>query len=88
MAGVFRLFGVYTALSAWVILAFNCLCSALTAWTTWEIAVRCFNRRIALWSAWIWALYPAAMQYAGQVGVGDLPHHISFFLASWFSLYA
>jgi 4-amino-4-deoxy-L-arabinose transferase-like glycosyltransferase len=64
MAGVFRLFGVYTALSAWVILACNCVFSALTAWTTWEIAARCFNRRVALWSAWIWALYPAAMQYA------------------------
>ena len=64
LAGVFRIFGVYTALSAWVILAFNCVCSALTAWTTWEIASRCFNRRVALWSAWIWALYPAAMQFA------------------------
>ena len=30
----------------------------------WEIAARCFSRRVALWSAWIWALYPAAMQYA------------------------
>jgi 4-amino-4-deoxy-L-arabinose transferase-like glycosyltransferase len=64
MAGVFRLFGVYTALSAWVILAFNCVCSAFTVWPTWEIAARCFNRRVAVWSAWIWALYPAAMQYA------------------------
>ncbi|HTV15483.1 MAG TPA: glycosyltransferase family 39 protein [Acidobacteriaceae bacterium] len=64
LAGVFRIFGVYTALSAWVILAFNCVCSALTAWTTWEITSRCFNRRVALWSAWIWALYPAAMQFA------------------------
>jgi 4-amino-4-deoxy-L-arabinose transferase-like glycosyltransferase len=64
MAGVFRLFGVYTALSAWVILAFNCVCSALIARTTWEIALRCFNRRVALWAAWLWALYPAAMQYA------------------------
>ncbi len=64
MAGVFRLFGVYTALSAWVILAFNCVCSALTTRTTWEITLRCFNRRVALWAAWIWALYPAAMQYA------------------------
>jgi 4-amino-4-deoxy-L-arabinose transferase-like glycosyltransferase len=64
LAGVFKLFGVYSALSAWVILAFNCVCSALTTWTTWEIADRCFHRRVALWSAWIWALYPAAMQFA------------------------
>lgn len=64
LAGVFKIFGVYSALSAWIILAFNCVCSALTARTTWEIAARCFNRRVALWSAWVWALYPAAMQFA------------------------
>jgi hypothetical protein len=38
--------------------------SAATAFAVWEIAIRCFSRRVALWSAWIWALYPAAMQYA------------------------
>ncbi len=64
IAGVFKLFGVYTALSAWVLLAINCLLNALMARTTWEIAARCFNARVALWSAWLWALYPAAMQYA------------------------
>ncbi len=64
LAGVFRLFGVYTALSAWMILAFNCVLNALMAWTTWAIAIRCLNRRVAWWSAWIWTLYPAAMQYA------------------------
>jgi 4-amino-4-deoxy-L-arabinose transferase-like glycosyltransferase len=64
LAGVFKIFGVYSALSAWVILAFNCVCSALTTWTTWGIASRCFNRRVAWWSAWVWALYPAAMQFA------------------------
>jgi hypothetical protein len=30
----------------------------------WEIAYRCFSRRNAVWSGWLWALYPAAMQYA------------------------
>lgn len=64
LAGVFKLFGVYTLRSAWVILAINSLFSALTTLTTYEIAARCFNRRVAAWSAWIWALYPAAMQYA------------------------
>lgn len=64
LEGVFKLFGVYTLRSAWVILTINSLFSALTALTTYEIAARCFNRRVAIWSAWIWALYPAAMQYA------------------------
>lgn len=64
LAGVFKLFGVFTPLSAWVILAVNSFFSALTARSIWEIAARCFNQDVAWWSAWIWALYPAAMQYA------------------------
>jgi 4-amino-4-deoxy-L-arabinose transferase-like glycosyltransferase len=63
LAGVFKLFGVFTPQAAWVILTINSLFSALTARTTWEIAARCFNQKVAAWSAWIWALYPAAMQY-------------------------
>ena len=64
LAGVFKVFGVYSLRSAWVILAINSFFSALTTLTTYEIAARCFNRRVAVWAAWIWALYPAAMQYA------------------------
>jgi 4-amino-4-deoxy-L-arabinose transferase-like glycosyltransferase len=64
LAGVFKLFGVFSPLSAWVILTLNSLFSALTTLTIWEIAARCFNLKVAGWSAWIWALYPAAMQYA------------------------
>jgi 4-amino-4-deoxy-L-arabinose transferase-like glycosyltransferase len=64
LAGVFKVFGVYSLRSAWVILTINNFFSALTTLTTYEIAARCFNRRVAVWSAWIWALYPAAMQYA------------------------
>jgi hypothetical protein len=30
----------------------------------WEIGLRCCNRRVALWSGWLWALYPAALQYS------------------------
>ena len=64
LAAIFRVFGVFTAASAWVLLAIQSVFSAATALATWEIAARCFSRRVALWSAWLWALYPAAMQYA------------------------
>ncbi len=64
IAAVFKLFGVFTLKSAWVLLAINCALSALIAGNTWEIAARCFNRKVANWAGWIWALYPAAMQYA------------------------
>jgi len=64
LAGVFKLFGVYTALSAWIILTINSVFSAATAPLIYKISARCYNRKVAVWSAWIWALYPAAMQYA------------------------
>jgi hypothetical protein len=64
IAAVFKVFGVYTYASAWVLLTIQSAFSAATATATYEIAARILNRRVALWSAWIWALYPAAMQYA------------------------
>ncbi|MGB0125280.1 MAG: glycosyltransferase family 39 protein [Silvibacterium sp.] len=64
LASVFKLFGIYTALSAWVILTIDSIFSAATALFVYQIAARCYNRKVAMWSAWLWALYPAAMQYA------------------------
>ena len=64
IAAVFKLAGIYTPLSGWILLTVNSVFSAATALCIYEIAMRCYNRRVALWSAWIWALYPAAMQYA------------------------
>jgi hypothetical protein len=85
LAGVFRLFGVYTRASGWVILTLNSVFSAATAPAIYRIARRCFGRgvqgrSIALWSAWLWALYPAAMQYAVK-WVWDMS--LTAFLFAW-----
>ena len=64
IGGVFKVFGVYSRISAFILLTINSLLSAGTAVLVWEIGLRCCNRRVALWSGWLWALYPAAMQYA------------------------
>jgi len=64
LAGIFRVFGVFTHASAWVLFTIQSAFSAATALAIWQIAIRCFSRRVALWAAWLWALYPAAMQYA------------------------
>jgi hypothetical protein len=80
LAEDFRLFGIYTAVAAWVVLAFDCVLNALMVRTVWEIAQRCFNRKVAVWSAWLWALYPAAMQYAVK-WIWEMT--LSAFLFSW-----
>jgi hypothetical protein len=64
LSAIFKLFGVYSTLSAWAILSFDSLLNALMIPLIWETGERCFSPRAARWSAWIWALYPAAMQYA------------------------
>lgn len=73
IALVFKLTGVYTQLSAWILLTLNSLFSALTVFPIAAIARRCFAPAVLKthysssnirWSVWLWALYPAAMQYA------------------------
>lgn len=64
LAAVFKVFGVYTYASSWVVLAINSVFSALNALAIYHIARRCFGDKAALWSAWIWALLPYAMYYA------------------------
>jgi len=63
LAGVFKVFGIYTPLSAWVIQTIDSLFQALTVPLVYEIGVRTAGRRTALWAAWIWAVYPGILQY-------------------------
>ena len=58
IAGVFRLTGVYTQASAFILLAINSVFSSLTCIPIFLIARRCFSERVAAWSAWAWALLP------------------------------
>ncbi len=71
VALVFKLTGIYTAASAWILLTLNSLFSALTVFPMAAIARRSFGSlgperadSIRSWAVWLWALYPAAMQYA------------------------
>lgn len=64
LAGVFRLFGVYTPASALAILTLNSVFSALTAWPVFAIAGRLFDRKTALTAGWIWAFFPYAVVFA------------------------
>ena len=76
LALAFKLFGVYTNAAAFFVMSVDSLFSALIAPAVYEIAARCFDangiaRRastkaapVALWAGWLWAAYPAALQYA------------------------
>lgn len=64
VAGVFRVSGIYTPLSAFLILVLNSAFSALTAVPVFLIAKKLFGMRLAKWSGWTWALLPYAMNWA------------------------
>lgn len=58
IAGVFKLFGIYSHASAFVLLTINSIFSALTCIPLFRIAKRIFGEKVAVGSAWTWALLP------------------------------
>src|SRR3954462_7024646 len=66
LAGVFKVFGIYSNPSAWVALAVNSIFSALTCATIYYIGREAFGEksRVPAWSAWAWALLPSQMFWA------------------------
>ena len=60
-AGVFLVFGIYSKASAFVLLTLNSGCSALTCVPIFKIARRIFSEKVAVGSAWAWALLPNVM---------------------------
>lgn len=61
VAGVFDVFGVYSKASAFVLLTMNSLFSALTCVPIFLIARRILSEKVAVGSAWAWALLPNVM---------------------------
>ncbi len=76
MGAAFKVFGVYTRGAALALMVMDSAFSAAIVPAVYEIAARCFDARgmarraarvgapVAVWSAWMWAVYPAALQYA------------------------
>lgn len=67
IAGVFKLFGIYTHASAIVLLAISSAFSALTCIPIFRIADRCFGEKVAVGSAWAWALLPNVMHWCTRI---------------------
>jgi Glycosyl transferase family 2/Dolichyl-phosphate-mannose-protein mannosyltransferase len=64
IASIFKMFGTYSHLSAFILLAINSLFSALTCIPIYYIAKKCFDEKVALWSAWTWAVLPYVMYWS------------------------
>ena len=64
IGGVFKVFGIYSNASAWVLLSINSLFNALTCIPIFFLARRTMGEKVARWSAWTWALFPYGMYWA------------------------
>ncbi len=78
LAAIFRITGVYSAASAAVIFLLQCFAQAATAVLVYKIGLRCFSPRVALASAWLWALWPDSMPYA-FLWIWETPLSVFFF---------
>ncbi|HEY1271238.1 MAG TPA: glycosyltransferase family 39 protein [Terriglobales bacterium] len=58
IGGLFRLLGVYSNASAWVLLSINSLFASFTCVPIYTIARKLFGDVVARWSVWTWALLP------------------------------
>jgi len=84
IAGVFKLFGVYSKTSAIILLTINSFLSALTCIPIFLIAKRCFDEKVARWTSWLWAFLPSVMfwctRWVWETGLATLLLTIIFWL--------
>ncbi len=84
-AGVFLLFGTYSKAAAFVLLSINSFFSALTCIPIFLIARRIFSERVAVGSAWTWAVLPYVMfwctRWVWETSLSALLASVIFWLA-------
>lgn len=66
LAGVFKVFGIYTTTSIIATLALNSVFSALTCIPVFYLAKKCFGDRVAKWAGWGWAFSPYGVYYGAD----------------------
>jgi 4-amino-4-deoxy-L-arabinose transferase-like glycosyltransferase len=86
LGGVFRVFGIYSAASAWIILAFNSVFAALTCWTLYLIAKSIRGEQVARAAAWTWAVFPYLIYWPVRVVWEASLTTFLLTLALWFTI--
>jgi hypothetical protein len=67
LAGIFKVFGTYSALSGWVILTFNSICSAFTGLVLCATGTELFEERVGRRAGWAWALFPYTIYWPTRI---------------------
>jgi len=66
LAGIFKLFGVYSTASAIAALSLDSLFSAVTCIPIYFIAGKHFGERTAIWAGWVWTFFPYAIYFSAD----------------------
>jgi 4-amino-4-deoxy-L-arabinose transferase-like glycosyltransferase len=66
LAGIFKIFGIYSKASAIAALALDCLFSALTCIPVYFIARKTFGESAAAWAGWAWAFFPYGIYFSAD----------------------
>lgn len=66
LAGIFKVFGIYSTASGFIIFVMNALISSLTCLPIFFFTRKSFNARAGLWAGWIWALFPYSIYWSAQ----------------------
>ena len=66
LAGIFRIFGIYTLTSGFIILSLNSLFSSLNCIAVYFSAKYSLGQRGGRVAAWVWAFYPFAIYFSAH----------------------
>ncbi len=61
VAGIFKIWGIYTDASRFVIIAFNCAFASLTVIPIYGSAQKTFGKNVAVGASWAWVFLPTAL---------------------------
>ena len=86
LAGIFKVFGVYSPASGVVALTINCVAAAITCLLIYRIADKVAGPRVAMWSAWMWAVSPWFMECAVRWAWETSLSAMLLTLALWWTL--
>ena len=85
VAGIFKVFGLYSRSAAFVTLALNSFFSALTCIPLYLSTRKNLGSRAARWAAWVWAIYPFSIYFSactvGEYALTSLLFATCFWLA-------
>lgn len=73
LAGIFRMFGLFSDASGFAIQLLGSAFSALTCIGIYKIGCRTVGRTAALWAGWVWALCPFFWRWSSGKFIWDSP---------------